>query len=63
MKVGMVLPEPKQKRDPMSYMISDGDRAFGIQLLDPNPDYAKSGPYRAVDGESAREPIEKSKGV
>ena len=54
MKVGVVLPEPEQKRDPMPCMISDGNRAFGIQLLDPNHDYAKSGPYRALEGESAR---------
>ena len=25
MKVGVVLPEPQKPRDPMSYMISDGD--------------------------------------
>lgn len=53
MKVGVVLPEPQQPRDPMSYMISDGDFSVGIQLLDPNHDYAKSGPYRAVEGDSA----------
>ena len=51
MKVGVILPEPQQKRDPMSYMISDGDYAIGIQLLDPNHDYATSGPYQAVEGE------------
>ena len=54
MKVGVVLPEPQKPRDPMSYMISDGDFSIGIQLLDPNHDYAKFGPYRAVEGESAR---------
>ena len=53
MKVGVVLPEPRQIRDPMSYMISDGDFAVGIQLLDPNHDYATLGPYRAVEGDSA----------
>ena len=53
MKVGVVLPEPQQPRDPMSYMISDGDFAVGIQLLDPNHDYATLGPYRAVEGDSA----------
>ena len=53
MKVGVVLPEPQQIRDPMSYMISDGDFAVGIQLLDPNHDYATLGPYRAVEGDSA----------
>ena len=54
MKVGVVLPEPDKSRDPMSYMISDGDKSVGIQLLDPNHDYATLGPYRAVEGESAR---------
>lgn len=54
MKVGVVLPEPQQQRDPMSYMISDGHKAFGIQLLDPNHDYATKGPYMAVEGTSAR---------
>lgn len=54
MKVGVVLPEPQQPRDPMSYMISDRDKSFGIQLLDPNQDYTTNGPYRAVEGESAR---------
>lgn len=53
MKVGVVLPEPQQIRDPMSYMISDGDFSVGIQLLDPNHDYATLGPYRAVEGDSA----------
>ena len=53
MKVGVVLPEPCKPRDPMSYMISDGDFSVGIQLLDPNHDYAKLGPYRAVEGDSA----------
>ena len=48
------MPEPQKPRDPMSYMISDGDFSVGIQLLDPNHDYAKFGPYRAVEGESAR---------
>jgi len=54
MKVGVVLPEPQKPRDPMSYMISDGDFSVGIQLLDPNHDYATLGPYRAVEGDSAR---------
>ena len=54
MKVGVVLPEPNQQRDPMSYMISDRDKSFGIQLLDPNQDYTTKGPYRAVEGESAK---------
>ena len=50
MKVGVVLPEPQQARDPMSYMISDGDYSIGMQLLDPNHDYATSGPYKPVEG-------------
>ena len=54
MKIGVVLPEPQKPRDPMSYMISDGDFSMGIQLLDPNHDYATSGPYRTVEGDSAR---------
>lgn len=54
MKIGVVLPEPQQPRDPMSYMISDGDKSYGIQLLDPNNDYNTLGPYRAVEGDSAR---------
>ena len=53
MKVGVILPEPKQSPDPMSYMISDGNKSIGIQLLDPNQHYATLGPYRAVEGESA----------
>ena len=53
MKVGVVLPEPQQPRDPMSYMISDGDFSVGIQLLDPNNDYGSKGPYRAVEGDTA----------
>ena len=53
MKVGVVLPEPQQPRDPMSYMISDGDFSVGIQLLDPSRDYNTLGPYRAVEGDSA----------
>jgi hypothetical protein len=51
MKVGVILPEPEKPRDPMSYMITDGTFAVGIQLLDPNHDYAESGPYRAVEGD------------
>ena len=54
MKVGVVLPEPCKLRDAMSYMISDGDFSVGIQLLDPNHDYAKLGPYRAVEGEPGK---------
>ena len=53
-RVGVVLPEPQRPRDPMSYMISDGDFSVGIQLLDPNHDYATLSPYRAVEGESPR---------
>ena len=36
MKVDVVPPGLRQIRDPMSCMISDGDFAVGIQLLDPN---------------------------
>ena len=54
MKVGVVLPEPQQPRDPMSYMISDEDWSIGMQLMDPNHDYTTKGPYRAVEGRSAR---------
>lgn len=61
MKVGVVLPEPQQPRDPMSYMISDGDKSYGIQLLDPNNDYQTIGPYRAVEGESARNKLNNPK--
>ncbi|XP_073249301.1 uncharacterized protein [Porites lutea] len=50
MKVGVLLPEPQQPRDPMSYMISDGDYSIGIQLLDPNHDYTTTGPYKPVEG-------------
>jgi len=52
LKVGVILPEPKQPRDPMSYMVSDGDFAHGFQIMDPNHDYAKTGPYQAVEGEA-----------
>ena len=51
MKVGVILPEPKKPRDPMSHMISDGDYSIGVQLLDPNHDYTTKGPYKPVEGE------------
>ena len=54
MKVGVVLPEPQQPPDPMSYMISDGDWSIGMQLMDPSHDYRTKGPYQAVEGESSR---------
>lgn len=54
MKVGVILPEPKKPRDPMSYMISDGDYSIGVQLLDPNHDYTTKGPYKPVEGESQK---------
>ncbi|XP_031555209.1 uncharacterized protein LOC116292101 [Actinia tenebrosa] len=54
MVCGVILPEPQKPRDPMSFMISDGSFSVGIQLLDPNHDYAKSGPYKAVEGTSRR---------
>ncbi|KAM7432771.1 hypothetical protein ABFA07_016854 [Porites harrisoni] len=54
MKVGVILPEPKKPRDPMSYMISDGDYSIGVQLLDTNHDYTTKGPYKPVEGESQK---------
>ena len=54
MKVGVILPEPQKPRDPMSYMISDGDYSIGMQLLDPNHDYRTKGPYKPVEGESQK---------
>ena len=54
MKVGVILPEPQKHRDPMSYMISDGDYSIGMQLLDPNHDYRAKGPYKPVEGESQK---------
>ena len=50
LRVGMILPEPQKPRDPMSYMISDRNFAVGFQIMDPNHDYAKVGPYQAVEG-------------
>jgi len=58
MKVGVVFPEPQQHRDPMSHMISDGNFSMGVQLLDPNQDYASKGLYRAVEGDSARNKLQ-----
>ena len=52
--VGVLLPDANHPRDPMSYMITDGDFAMGFQLLDPNEDYATYGPYRAVEGDVAK---------
>ena len=49
MKVGVILPEPQEPRDPMSYMISDGD-SIGMQLLDPNHDYSTKGPSLQTSG-------------
>ena len=54
MKVGVILPEPKKPRDPMSYMISDGDYSIGVQLLDTNHDCSTKGPYKPVEGESQK---------
>ena len=53
MKVGVILPEPQEPRDRMSYMISDGD-SIGMQLLDPNHDYSTKGSYKPVEGESQK---------
>merc|ERR1712121_61137 len=52
LRVGVILPEPKQPRDPMSYMVSDGQFAVGFQIMDPNHDYASTGPYQAVEGDA-----------
>ena len=54
MKVRVILPEPKKPRDPMSYMISDGDYSIGVQLLDINHDCSTKGPYKPVEGESQK---------
>ena len=51
LRVGMLLPEPQKPKDPMSYMISDKNFAVGFQIMDPNHDYEKYGPYQAVEGE------------
>jgi hypothetical protein len=40
-------------RDPMGIMISDTRQAYGVQVQDPN-DYQTFGPYRFIEGESAR---------
>jgi hypothetical protein len=56
MLVGIELPEPASpNRDPISFMISDGDSAIGFQLQDPARDYNTKGPYVAIDGEPGRE--------
>ena len=57
MKVGVILPEPQEPRDRMSYMISDGD-SIGMQLLDTNHDYSTKGPYKPVEGESQKRKLE-----
>ena len=44
MEEGVILPQHQQPRDPMSYMISDGDYSIGMQLLDPDHDYRTKGP-------------------
>ena len=54
MEVGVILPQPQQPRDPMSYMISDGDYSIGMQLLYPDHYYRTKGPYKPVEGESQK---------
>lgn len=43
-------PQPR-RRDPLSIMISDGSRAVGIQIQDPE-DYDDIGPYIGIEGDS-----------
>ena len=53
MKVGVILPEPSQPAavpDPISFMITDGERGIGMTLMDPRSDYDDTGPYRSVEG-------------
>ena len=54
MTVGATNHHHHHHQNNMSYMITDGDFAMGIQLLDPNQDYATYGPYRAVEGDVAK---------
>ena len=61
MKVGVILSEPKKPRDPMRYLISDGDYSIGMQLLDPNYDYTRNGPYKPVEGESQKRKLKVDK--
>ena len=58
MKVGVELSEPRQPRDYMSYMISDGDYSIGMQLLDPNHDYTTTGSYKPVEGRPRAKKLE-----
>ena len=55
MCVGVLLPEKCSYLDSnMFYMISDGTLAIGFQLNDPKSEYAKYGPYQAVEGKVGR---------
>ena len=49
--VGIELPVSTPKRDPLAVMISAGSYALGFQILDPDEDYAKKGPYIGIEGE------------
>ena len=53
MLIGVALPDSGSKRDSMSFMISDGNRAIGFQLRDP-PQYYQEGPYIGIEGEPGR---------
>lgn len=43
-------PQPRI-RDPLSIMITDGDRAVGVQIQDPE-DYQSIGPYVGIEGDA-----------
>ena len=58
MRVGVNSPEPPKPRDPMSYMISDGNFSVGIELWDPKHPEAKHGLYKAVSGTSTKAKLE-----
>ena len=46
--------DPQKPRDPMSYMISDGDYSIGTQLLEPVHDNRTKGPHKPGEGESQK---------
>ena len=52
MRVGVSSHEPPKPRDPMSYMISDGNFSVGIELWDPKHPDVQHGLYKAVSGTS-----------
>lgn len=49
----LIEPRVRQPRirDPLSIMISDGDRAVGVQIQDPE-DYHTIGPYVGIEGDA-----------